>query len=74
MNTFVVDGIEFKIVRNPHTNGPMIARVDGGQIDNRKEVCRQFLRMHGWTEDMFVGRITNDLERQIIKIIDQCNK
>ena len=70
MNTFVVDGIEFKIVRNPHTNGPMIARVDGGQIDNRKEVCRQFLRMHGWTEDMFVGRITNDLERQINKIIN----
>ena len=58
------------MVRNPHTSGPMIARVDGLQIDNRKEVCRKFLRMHGWTDDMFMGRITNDLERQINKIIN----
>lgn len=58
------------MVRSPHTSGPMIARVDGLQIDNRKEICRKFLRMHGWTDEMFIGRITNDLERQINKIIN----
>jgi hypothetical protein len=68
-NTFTVDGVEYKIVRNPYTNGPMIARVDGFSISNRKEVCRRFLRAHGWTDDMFVSRITNELERQINKIL-----
>ena len=70
MNKFVVDNVEYKIVRNPHTFGPMIARVDNGAIENRKEVCRRFLREQGWTDDMFLGRITNDLERQINKIIN----
>lgn len=69
-NTFIVDDIEYKIVRNPHTAGPMIARVDGFPIENRKEICRRFLRMHGWTDDMFGNKITNDLERQINKIVN----
>lgn len=69
-NTFTVDGVEYKIVRNPYTNGPMIARVDGFSISNRKEVCRRFLRTHGWTDSMFGDRITNDLERQINKILN----
>ena len=46
-NMFIVDGVEYKIVRNPHTAGPMIARVDNFPIENRKEICRRFLRMHG---------------------------
>lgn len=69
-NTFIVNDIEYKIVRNPHTSGPMIARVDGFPIENRKEICRRFLRSHGWTDEMFGIRITNDLERQINKIIN----
>lgn len=69
-NTFVVDNVEYKIVRNPHTAGPMIARVDGLAIENRKEICRRFLRTHGWTDDMFGNKITNELERQINKIIN----
>ena len=69
-NTFTVDGIEYKIVRNPYTNGPMIARVDGFSILNRKEICRRFLRNRGWTDSMFGDRITNDLERQINNIVN----
>ena len=69
-NTFFVDDIEYKIVRNPHTNGPMISRTDGVLIENRKEVCRRFLLKHGWTYEMFGRRITNDLERQINKIVN----
>ena len=69
-NTFTVDEIEYKIVRNPYTNGPMIARVDGFSVPNRKEICRKFLRKHGWTDSMFGDRITNDLERQINNIVN----
>lgn len=69
-NTFVIDGVEYKIVRNPYTAGAMIARVDGLPIDNRKEICRRFLRQHGWTDDMFFNKITNELERQINKILN----
>ena len=69
-NTFFVDEVEYKIVRNPYTAGPMIARVDGLPIENRKEICRRFLRKHGWTDDMFYNKITNDLERNINKIIN----
>lgn len=67
---FRINSTDYHIVRNPHTNGPMIARVDGFQIDNRKEICRIFLRSHGWTDEMFGNRITNDLERQINKILN----
>ena len=69
-NTFTLDGVEYCIIRNPYTNGPMLGRVDGRPIENRKEICRRFLRLHGWTDDMFGNRITNDLERQINKILN----
>lgn len=69
-NRFNINGIEYCITRNPYTNGPMIARTDGIQIENRKEICRIFLRSQGWTEEMFGDRITNDLERQINKILN----
>ncbi len=68
-NTFIVDGVEYKMVRNPSTNGPMIARVDSLPIENRKEICRRFLRMHGWTN--FPNKInTNQLERAINNIVN----
>lgn len=70
MKTFTIDDIEYKIVANPYTNGPMIARVDGFEIENRKEICRRFLRMHGWTDEMFGNQITNDLERRINRILN----
>ncbi len=68
--TFILDGVEYCIIRNPYTNGPMLGRVDGLPISNRKEICRRFLRLHGWTDDLFKNRITNDLERQINKILN----
>ena len=67
---FTVDNDEYIIIKNPHTKGPMISRTDGLDIPNRKEICRRFLRMHGWTDDMFVGHITNDLERHISYILN----
>ena len=73
-NTFFVDGVEYYITRNPYTNGPMIARVDQKDIPNRKEICRKFLRQYGWTDEMFTSKITNDLERQINKIINPDSK
>lgn len=69
-NTFLIDGVEYHIVRNPYTNGPMLGRVDGVPIENRKEICRKYLRLHGWTTEMFGNKITNDLERQINKILN----
>ena len=69
-NTFFVDGVEYYIVRNPYTNGPMIARVDGIEISNRKEICRRFLRSHGWTNEMFIRPITNELERHINDMVN----
>ena len=69
--TFKLDDIEYCIVRNPYTNGPMIARVDGLPIDNRKEICRHFLRLHGWTDAMMPNKvITNALEREVNKILN----
>lgn len=70
MNKFIVDEIEYYISRNPYTGGPMIARIDGLPIDNRKEICRRFLRDYGWTDNMFKNRITNDLERKINSILN----
>lgn len=70
-NTFFVDEIEYTIVINPHTSGPMIARVDGLKIENRKEICRRFLLKHGWTYDMMPNEVnTNTLERRIDEIIN----
>ena len=71
--TFVFDNVEYKIVRNPSSKALMIARVDGLQIENRKDVCRRFLRTYGWDNDMFRNKTTNDLERQINKIINDSN-
>lgn len=69
--TFKLDDVEYCIVRNPYTNGPMIARVDGLPIENRKEICRRFLRLHGWTDEMMPNKvITNTLEREINKILN----
>ena len=62
---FIYDNVEYTIGTNPHTNGPMLIRVDGQEIPNRKEICREFLRFLGWSEDQFKDRITNDLERKI---------
>ena len=73
MNKFIVDEIEYYISRNPYTGGPMIARIDGLPIENRKEICRRFLRNNGWTDDMFKNRITNDLERKINQILNDTN-
>lgn len=70
MNKFIVDEIEYYISINPYTGGPMIARIDGLPIDNRKEICRRFLRDYGWTDNMFKNRITNDLERKINSILN----
>lgn len=44
MKKFIVDEVEYYIVRNPHTGGPMITRIDALPIDNRKEICRRFLK------------------------------
>ncbi len=69
--TFKLDNVEYCIVRNPYTNGPMVARVDGLAIENRKEICRRFLRLHGWTDEMMPNKvITNTLEREINKILN----
>lgn len=45
MNKFIVDEMEYCIVKKPNTGGPMIVRVDGIFVDNRKEICRRFLRV-----------------------------
>lgn len=69
--TFKLDNVEYCIVRNPYNNGPMIARVDGLHIENRKEICRRFLRLHGWTDEMMTNKvITNTLERKINNILN----
>ena len=70
MSTFEVDGVEYQLIRNPYTNGPMITRADGGEVPNRKEICRRFLRQYGWTDEMFRNTITNELERAINKIVN----
>ena len=69
MNKFIYDNVEYTIGINPKTKGPMLVRVDGVEIPNRKEICREFLRFFGWSEDEFVPRITNDLERKIKGIL-----
>lgn len=71
MAIFKVDGIDYQIVRNPETSGPMIARVDGLPIKSRKEICRRFLRAHGWTDDMMTNKIvTNTLERRVNDVVN----
>ena len=71
LKVFKVDEIEYKLVRHPTQNCPMIARVDGLKIPNRKEICRQFLKTQGWTDNMFSSeKTTMDLEREINRIVN----
>ena len=67
---FIIDNIEYKIISNPHTNGPMVVRTDGSLILNRAEVCRKFLLSHGWEESMVIGKNTNTLERYVNSIVN----
>ena len=71
LKVFKVDEIEYKLVGHPTQNCPMIARVDGLKIPNRKEICRQFLKTQGWTDNMFSSeKTTMDLEREINRIVN----
>ena len=75
--TFEIDGVEYKIVNNPVTSErdgryhPMIARVDGEAISNRKEIARQYLREQGWTDDDFDGCNTGTLERYVYEDLSE---
>ena len=75
--TFEIDGVEYKIVNNPVTSErdgryhPMIARVDGEAISNRKEIARQYLREQGWTDDDFDGCNTGTLERYVFEDLSE---
>lgn len=69
-NTFIIDGIEYKVIRQPGKSTPIITRIDNLPIKNRIEVCRKFLKTQGWNNEMFINRTTNDLERYINKIIN----
>ena len=71
---FIYDNVEYTLGINSHTKGPMLVRVDGLEIPNRKEICREFLRFFGWSEDQFADRITNDLERKIKGILNSQDK
>lgn len=71
MNTFKIAGVEYYISKNPHNGCPMVARVDGRQVDNRKDVCRKFLRLHNWTTNMFGSKTTQELEREVNKILNK---
>lgn len=75
--TFEIDGVEYEIVNNPVTSErdgryhPMIARVDGEAISNRKEIARQYLREQGWTDDDFDGCNTGTLERYVYEDLSE---
>lgn len=75
--TFTIEGVVYKIVNNPVTSErdgryhPMIARVDGETINNRKEIARQYLREHGWTDDDFDGCNTGTLERYVFEDLSE---
>lgn len=66
----MLDGIEYKIVLNPHSSIPMIARVDNFPIKNRKEVCRRYLLANNWTNEMFVNKNTNELEKEVNYLVN----
>ena len=74
MKTFKYKNIEYYIGSNPINNLPMLKRVDDCPIENRKEICREFLRMHGYDEEYFKDRITNILEREVKKILESNNE
>ena len=69
-NTFYIGSVEYMISKDNLKRKPILTRVDGHSIDNRKEVCRQFLRLQGWSESMFGDMTTNELESKINKIVN----
>lgn len=75
--TFTIEDVDYKIVNNPVTSErdgryhPMIARVDSEAISNRKEIARQYLREHGWTDDDFDGCNTGTLERYVYEDLSE---
>lgn len=74
--TFKVGGVEYTIIENPNISAPghhpMIARVDGQAIPNRKEIARQFLRGYGYTDEDFAYPVnTEDLERKVERILGE---
>ena len=75
--TFTIDGIEYCIVNNPITSDrdgryhPMIARVDGKEIPNRKEIARRYLEDWGYTEEDFCGCNTASLEKEVARILGE---
>lgn len=74
--TFTIDGVEYHIVDNPNRNDgyrhPMIARVDGEPVPNRKEIARQFLRGYGYDDADFAYPVnTEDLERKVERILGE---
>ena len=73
-NIFTIDNIEYKIIKNPHNGYPMIARVDGFLIENRKEICSRYLMYRGWAKEMFINKTTEQLERALDKYINETAK
>lgn len=76
--TFTIDGIVYHIVNNPSTSArdgkyhPMIARLDGEEVPNRKEIARQFLRDYGYTEADFAYPVnTAALEKEVARILGE---
>lgn len=72
--TFTVDGVEYHIIDNPNrTDGryhPMIARTDGEEVPNRKEIARRFLSGYGYDGNDF-NHPTGYLERQVARILGE---
>lgn len=74
--TFTIDGVEYHIINNINRNDgyyhPMIARVDGQPVPNRKEIARQFLRGYGYEDKDFAYPVnTEDLERKVERILGE---
>lgn len=65
--TFYLGDIEYTFIHNPLNGTPMLIRADGIGISNRKEICRKYLRLHGWSK--FGSKTTNQLEYEILKLI-----
>lgn len=72
--TFTIDGVEYHIIDNPNrTDGryhPMIARTDGEEVPNRKEIARRFLSGYGYDGNDF-NHPTGYLERQVARILGE---
>lgn len=72
--TFTIDDVEYHIIDNPNrTDGryhPMIARTDGEEVPNRKEIARRFLSRYGYDGNDF-NHPTGYLERQVARILGE---